>query len=85
MLPFLASSGWYHKGILTGYMRDANLFPATMETFSVGLAYKLIETTISSITQVKNSKKYKLFKINITYIKRVHHSIYGKYRPLKTT
>jgi len=51
MIPFLASSGWFQKGILTGYLRDANLFPATMDTIGVGMLYKVIETTTSSITQ----------------------------------
>lgn len=59
LIPFLASSGWFHKGILTGYLRDANLFPATMDTIGVGMLYKVIETTTSSITQTVVEKPIK--------------------------
>jgi len=51
LIPALSSSGWYHKGILTGYMKDANLFPSTADTLLVGMFYKVLETATSSITQ----------------------------------
>lgn len=50
-IPVLSSAGYFYKGIFTGYLRDANLFPFNVDTFFVGMTYKVVETTVSSITQ----------------------------------
>jgi len=55
-IPFLGKSGWFYTGVLTGYLRDANLFPSTMDTLAVGMMYKVLETVTSSISQTVAEK-----------------------------
>ena len=46
------SSGYYRKGVLTGYIREANLL-SSKEAVLCGLMYKILETSTSSVTQVQ--------------------------------
>ena len=52
LIPALASDGFVRHGVLTGFMRDARLFPSSMDTFTCGMFAKVAETATSSVTQV---------------------------------
>jgi len=49
------SSGYYRKGVLTGYIREANLL-SSKEAVLCGLMYKILETSTSSVTQTLMKK-----------------------------
>jgi len=51
LIPALASDGFVRHGVLTGFMRDARLFPSSMDTFTCGMFAKVAETATSSVTQ----------------------------------
>jgi len=51
IIPFLAKDGYVRHGVFTGFMRDARLFPSTMDTFTCGMFAKVAETATSSVTQ----------------------------------
>ena len=60
---FGVSEGYYYKGFVTGYIKDAKLFDSK-EAALCGLVYKLLETSSSSLTQVYNFSQSQLCSLD---------------------
>ena len=51
---FFYTEGWYHRGILRGYLKDANLFPYG-STFTIGLTQQLVAEIVAIIVHVSHA------------------------------